>query len=65
MKPQGNLRELQDTLNAAGDKLQSQLLRIQDCVIGHDNLYFDEQLIVDLQEAETRPHYYKLGATSY
>ncbi|WP_249960916.1 chromosome partition protein MukF [Histophilus somni] len=45
----GNLRELQDTLNAAGDKLQSQLLRIQDCVIGHDNLYFVEQLIVDLQ----------------
>ena len=30
----GNLRELQDTLNAAGDKLQAQLLRIQDCVIG-------------------------------
>ena len=29
----GNLRELQDTLNAAGDKLQAQLLRIQDCVI--------------------------------
>ena len=40
----GNLRELQDTLNAAGDKLQAQLLRIQDCVIGHDELYFIEQL---------------------
>jgi len=45
----GNLRELQDTLNAAGDKLQAQLLRIQDCVIGHDELYFIEQLITDLQ----------------
>lgn len=28
------LRELQDTLNAAADKLQAELLRIQDCVIG-------------------------------
>ncbi|MDG6896333.1 chromosome partition protein MukF [Volucribacter amazonae] len=45
----GNLRELQDTLNAAGDKLQEQLLRIQDCVIGRDELYFIDQLIVNLQ----------------
>ena len=45
----GNLRELQDTLNAAGDKLQAQLLRIQDCVIGRDDLYFIDQLIIDLQ----------------
>ncbi|NBI43603.1 chromosome partition protein MukF [[Haemophilus] felis] len=45
----GNLRELQDTLNAAGDKLQAQLLRIQDCVIGQPNLAFVEQLITDLQ----------------
>ncbi|MGQ9444583.1 chromosome partition protein MukF [[Pasteurella] aerogenes] len=45
----GNLRELQDTLNAAGDKLQAQLLRIQDCVIGRDELYFIDQLISDLQ----------------
>lgn len=45
----GNLRELQDTLNAAGDKLQEQLLRIQDCVIGQPHLYFVEQLITDLQ----------------
>ncbi|AET15589.1 TPA: chromosome partition protein MukF [Pasteurella multocida] len=45
----GNLRELQDTLNAAGDKLQAQLLRIQDCVIGQENLAFVEQLITDLQ----------------
>lgn len=45
----GNLRELQDTLNAAGDKLQAELLRIQDCVIGRDELYFIDQLITDLQ----------------
>ncbi|OOF69362.1 chromosome partition protein MukF [Rodentibacter caecimuris] len=45
----GNLRELQDTLNAAGDKLQAQLLRIQDCVIGREELYFIDQLITDLQ----------------
>lgn len=45
----GNLRELQDTLNAAGDKLQEHLLRIQDCVIGRDELYFIDQLIVNLQ----------------
>ncbi|WP_379056731.1 chromosome partition protein MukF [Pasteurella multocida] len=45
----GNLRELQDTLNAAGDKLQAQLLRIQDCVIGQENLAFVEQLITNLQ----------------
>ncbi|WP_040976400.1 chromosome partition protein MukF [Necropsobacter massiliensis] len=45
----GNLRELQDTLNAAGDKLQAQLLRIQNCVIGRSDLYFIDQLITDLQ----------------
>lgn len=45
----GNLRELQDTLNTAGDKLQEQLLRIQDCVIGREDLYFIDQLIVNLQ----------------
>ncbi|MDU8924752.1 chromosome partition protein MukF [Pasteurellaceae bacterium LIM206] len=45
----GNLRELQDTLNAAGDKLQAQLLRIQDSLIGHDELYFIDQLITELQ----------------
>lgn len=44
-----NLRELQDTLNSAGDKLQAQLLRIQDCVIGQDELSFIDQLIIDLQ----------------
>ena len=45
----GNLRELQDTLNAAGDKLQSQLLRIQSCLIGREDLDFIDQLIVNLQ----------------
>lgn len=45
----GTLRELQDTLNAAGDKLQAGLLRIQDCIIGQAPLYFIEQLITDLQ----------------
>ncbi len=45
----GNLRELQDTLNAAGDKLQAQLLRIQSCLIGRDDLDFIDQLIINLQ----------------
>lgn len=45
----GNLRELQDTLNAAGDKLQAQLLRIQSCLIGRYDLDFIDQLIVNLQ----------------
>ncbi|WGE89895.1 chromosome partition protein MukF [Actinobacillus arthritidis] len=45
----GNLRELQDTLNAAGDKLQAQLLRIQSRLIGRDDLDFVDQLIVNLQ----------------
>lgn len=47
----GNLRELQDTLNAAGDKLQAQLLRIQSCLIAEQNLDLDfvDQLVVNLQ----------------
>lgn len=45
----GNLRELQDTLNAAGDKLQAQLLRIQSCLIGRDDLDFVDDLVVNLQ----------------
>ena len=45
----GNLRELQDTLDAAGDKLQAQLLRIQDCIIGRADLDFVDQLLVNLQ----------------
>ena len=32
----GTLRELQDTLEAAGDKLQANLLRIQDATLAHD-----------------------------
>ncbi len=35
--------------NAAGDKLQAQLLRIQDCVIGRSELYFIDELITNLQ----------------
>lgn len=45
----GNLRELQDTLNAAGDKLQAQLLRIQSCLIGRPELDFIDLLVVNLQ----------------
>lgn len=45
----GNLRELQDTLNSAGDKLQSQLLRIQSCLIGREDLGFVDDLVVNLQ----------------
>lgn len=45
----GNLRELQDTLNAAGDKLQSQLLRIQNCLIGNPALEFVDNLVIELQ----------------
>lgn len=45
----GNLRELQDTLNAAGDKLQAQLLRIQSCLMARNDLDFIDQLIVNLQ----------------
>lgn len=45
----GNLRELQDTLNAAGDKLQAQLLRIQECIIERHDLEFIEQLVANLQ----------------
>ncbi|WP_301099393.1 chromosome partition protein MukF [Otariodibacter sp.] len=44
-----NLRELQDTLNAAGDKLQAQLLRIQSCLIGRNDLDFVDVMVVNLQ----------------
>lgn len=44
-----NLRELQDTLNAAGDKLQAQLLRIQSCLIGRSDLEFVDVLVINLQ----------------
>lgn len=35
----GTLRELQDTLEAAGDKLQANLLRIEDATMAHDDLH--------------------------
>ncbi|TCV98157.1 chromosome partition protein MukF [Biostraticola tofi] len=45
----GTLRELQDTLEAAGDKLQANLLRIQDATLGHEQLAFVDKLVLDLQ----------------
>jgi chromosome partition protein MukF len=45
----GTLRELQDTLEAAGDKLQANLLRIQDATLAHDDLHFVDRLVFDLQ----------------
>ncbi len=45
----GTLRELQDTLDAAGDKLQANLLRIQDATIARDDLHFVDRLVFDLQ----------------
>lgn len=43
------LRELQDTLEAVGDKLQSNLLRIQAAVFNRGGLLFIHQLNLDLQ----------------
>ncbi|MBJ3815267.1 chromosome partition protein MukF [Shimwellia pseudoproteus] len=45
----GTLRELQDTLEAAGDKLQANLLRIQDAILGRSGLESIERLVFDLQ----------------
>ena len=45
----GTLRELQDTLEAAGDKLQANLLRIQDAILGLSGLDMVERLVFDLQ----------------
>jgi len=45
----GTLRELQDTLEAAGDKLQANLLRIQDATLGQTELGFVDKLVFDLQ----------------
>ncbi len=45
----GTLRELQDTLEAAGDKLQANLLRIQDATLGEMELGFVDKLVFDLQ----------------
>lgn len=43
------LRELQDTLEAAGDKLQAHLLRIQDATQDGVELGFVDKLVFDLQ----------------
>ena len=40
---------MQDTLEAAGDKLQANLLRIQDATMTHDDLHFVDRLVFDLQ----------------
>ncbi|MBU2672218.1 MAG: chromosome partition protein MukF [Hafnia sp.] len=45
----GTLRELQDTLEAAGDKLQANLLRIQDANMNNPDLGFVDKLVFDLQ----------------
>ncbi|CDG87671.1 chromosome partition protein MukF [Xenorhabdus bovienii] len=45
----GTLRELQDTLEAAGDKLQANLLRIQDANMGSGGLELVDKLVFDLQ----------------
>jgi chromosome partition protein MukF len=43
------LRELQDTLQAAGDQLQSQLLAIQEAIQGRDDLDFVDGMVYILQ----------------
>ncbi len=43
------LRELQDTLEAAGDKLQATLLRIQDAIAHAPDLALIDKLVFDLQ----------------
>ncbi|WP_445494101.1 chromosome partition protein MukF [Photorhabdus sp. SF281] len=45
----GTLRELQDTLEAAGDKLQANLLRIQDANMGSGGSERVDKLVFDLQ----------------
>lgn len=45
----GTLRELQDTLEAAGDKLQANLLLIQDATMSSPDLGFIDKLVYDLQ----------------
>lgn len=45
----GTLRELQDTLEAAGDRLQANLLRIQDATLAHGDLQQIDRLIFNLQ----------------
>lgn len=41
------LRELQDTLDAAGDKLQASLLRIQDATMARRDLHFIDRLVLN------------------
>ncbi|OOE86629.1 chromosome partition protein MukF [Salinivibrio sharmensis] len=43
------LQELQETLQAAGDELQSQLLEIQEVVRGRDDLDFVDSMVYSLQ----------------
>lgn len=43
------LRELQDTLEAAGDKLQASLLQIQESTMNNPELSFVDKLVWDLQ----------------
>ncbi|UJF16930.1 chromosome partition protein MukF [Vibrio sp. SS-MA-C1-2] len=43
------LQELQDTLQAAGDQLQSQLLKIQELTHGNSDLVFVENIVFNLQ----------------
>ncbi|WP_291971869.1 chromosome partition protein MukF [Candidatus Symbiopectobacterium sp.] len=45
----GILRELQDTLEAAGDRLQTSLLQIQEATMQHPELEFVDKLVFDLQ----------------
>lgn len=45
----GTLRELQDTLEAAGDKLQTNLLRIQESIFSIPDLTYIDTLIFELQ----------------
>lgn len=43
------LRELQDTLEAAGDRLQANLLCIQEATLGRNDLHLIDRLVFDLQ----------------
>lgn len=43
------LRELQDTLQAAGDEMQAQIMDIQEIVYGRDELDFIEEILFSLQ----------------
>jgi chromosome partition protein MukF len=45
----GHLQELQETLQAAGDELQTQILDIQEMTYGHDALEFIDEVLFSLQ----------------